>query len=135
MIYWWILTSFICLLKIAFFFFLWELPFHLAQFSLMFRVSYGFVKAPYLLLVLQIFSLSIFFCSKVVCGIFKRHAFNFYVVVCFQAATFINNSSSLYLYNTPHVPGNILNALQILIFLAHITTKWVSIVIILSLSL
>ena len=111
------------LIKNCIFFFFWELHFHLAQFSPMFCVSYGFVKAPYLLLVLQISSLSIFACSKVVCGIFNRHAFNFYVVVCFQAATFINNSSSLYLYNTPQVPGNILNALQILIFLAHITAK------------
>ena len=58
---------------------------------------------------LKIFSLSIY--SKFVLGIFNGHAFNFYSIVCFQAAIFINNSINLYLYNISHVPSNILNVL------------------------
>ena len=60
MIYQWILTFFICLLKIAFLSFFWELSFLLSQFSLMFLISYWFVKALNLLPVLKIFSLSIY---------------------------------------------------------------------------
>ena len=48
------------------------------------------------------------FCSKFVLGIFNRHAFNFYSVVCFPATIFINNNIILYLYNIPRVPSYIL---------------------------
>lgn len=93
------------LIKIAFFFFFWVLSFLLSQFSLMFLVSYWFVKALNLLPVLKIFSLSIY---SVLSLFFNGHAFNFYSVVCFQATVFINNTIILYLYNIPHVPSYIL---------------------------